>query len=278
MDTTGDYLRFASGLVVALILAIGPRPARAGDSLPKFTLEQQEEFLRTARIVTTHGVNKGVTNTVRVTMTDGRITHDASVQRIDEHKSVFEKSTGGSELNFRDSYKFNIAGWRLARLLGLDDMVPPSIERKFQGQTAAFTWWIDDVLMDEVARTSKKIEPPDQDHWNSEMYVVRVFDQLIFNTDRNLTNLIIDKQWRIWMIDHTRAFRIQRTVPDPRNLVKCDKTLLAKMKSLDAPGLERELAPYANKEEVRGLLARRDFIVNFFERKGDGTLYDRPPR
>ena len=278
MDTTGDYSRFASGLVVALSLAIGPCPARAGDSLPKFTLEQQEEFLRTARIVTTHGVNKGVTNTLRVTMTDGRITHDASVQRIDEHKSVFEKSTGGSELNFRDTYKFNIAGWRLARLLGLDDMVPPSIERKFQGQTAAFTWWIDDVLMDEVARTSKKIEPPDQDHWNSEMYVVRVFDQLIFNTDRNLTNLIIDKQWRIWMIDHTRAFRIQRTVPDSKNLVKCDKTLLAKMKSLDAPGLERELAPYANKEEVRGLLARRDFIVNFFERKGDGALYDRPPR
>ena len=278
MDTTGDYRRFASGLVVALILAIGPGPARAGDSLPKFTLEQQEEFLRTARIVTTHGVNKGVTNTVRVTMTDGRITHDASVQRIDEHKSVFEKSTGGSELNFRDTYKFNIAGWRLARLLGLDDMVPPSIERKFQGQTAAFTWWIDDVLMDEVARASKKIEPPDQDHWNSEMYVVRVFDQLIFNTDRNLTNLIIDKQWRIWMIDHTRAFRIQRTVPDAKNLVRCDKTLLAKMKSLDAPGLERELAPYANKEEVRGLLARRDFIVNFFEKKGSSALYDRPPR
>lgn len=276
ISKTGWALGF--GLLAACILESGPMRLRAEVTDAKLTIEEQEEFLRTARIVTTHGVSKGVTNTLRVTMSDGRITHDASVQRIDEKKTVFEKSTGGSELNFRDSYKFNIAGWRLARLLGLEDMVPPSVERKFQGQSAAFTWWIDDVLMDEVARTSKKITPPDQDHWNKEMYVVRVFDQLIFNTDRNLTNLIIDKQWRIWMIDHTRAFRIQRTVPDSKNLVKCDKTLLAKMKSLDAPGLERELAPYANKEEVRGLLARRDFIVNFFERKGDGALYDRPPR
>ena len=279
MDTLVDFRRFAAGaLFAALILANGPRPAQAGDSLPKFTLEQQEEFLRTARIVTTHGVNKGVTNTVRVTMSDGRLTHDASVQRIDEHKNVFEKATGGSELNFKDTYKFNLAGWRLARMLGLEDMVPPSVERKFQGQSAAFTWWVDDVLMDEVGRTSKKIEPPDQDHWNSEMYVVRVFDQLIFNTDRNLTNLLIDKQWRIWMIDHTRAFRTQRTLQDPRNLVKCDRTLLAKMKTLDESTLERELAPYANREEVRGLLARRDFIVHFFETKGSAALYDRPPR
>ena len=268
----------AGGLVVAISLVSAPIILRADVGDTKLTLEQQEEFLRTARIVTTHGVSKGVTNTVRVTMTDGRITHDASVQRIDEHKTTFEKSTGGSELNFKDSYKFNIAGWRLARLLGLGDMIPPSVERKFQGQSAAFTWWIDDVLMDEVGRTSKKIQPPDQDRWNSEMYLVRVFDQLIFNTDRNMTNLLIDKQWRIWMIDHTRAFRTQRTLLDARNLVKCDRNLLAKMKDLDAQTVERELAPYANNEEIRGLLARRDRIVQFFETKGSGALYDRPQR
>jgi hypothetical protein len=267
-----------AGMAVAISLAAVPVHLGADVGDTRLTLEQQEEFLRTARIVTTHGVSKGVTNTVRVTMTDGRITHDASVQRIDEHRTTFEKSTGGSELNFKDSYKFNVAGWRLARLLGLGDMVPPSVERKFQGQSAAFTWWIDDVLMDEVGRTSKKMQPPDQDRWNSEMYLVRVFDQLIFNTDRNMTNLLIDKQWRIWMIDHTRAFRTQRTLLDARNLVKCDRTLLAKMKDLDAPTLERELAPYANNEEVRGLLARRDRIVQFFESKGSGALYDRPQR
>ena len=157
-------------------------------------------------------------------------------------------------------------------------MIPPSVERKFQGQSAAYTWWVDDVLMDEIARTKNKTEPPDQDHWNSEMYVVRVFDQLISNTDRNLTNLLIDKQWRIWMIDHTRAFRTPRTLLEPKNLARCDRSLLAKMKALDASTLDKELDPYANRDEVRGLLARRDIIVKFFEDKGDSALYDRPPR
>ena len=261
-----------------LLLTIGAVNARADVAAAKPSAEQQEEFLRTARIVQTHGVNKGVTGTVRVTMTDGKITHDASVQRIDEHKSVFEKAGGGSELNFKDTYKFNIGAWKLSHLLGLEDMIPPSVERKFQGQSAAFTWWIDDVLMDEIGRTKNKIEPPDQDHWNSEMYVVRVFDQLISNTDRNLTNLIIDKQWRIWMIDHTRAFRTGRTLLEPKNLARCDRNLLVRMKALDASTLEKELAPYVNKDEVKGLLARRDIIVSFFESKGDSMLYDRPPR
>ena len=40
------------------------------------------------------------------------------------------------------------------------------------------------------------------------MWHVRMFDQLIYNVDRNLGNLVIDKNWTIWMIDHSRAFRL----------------------------------------------------------------------
>jgi hypothetical protein len=87
-------------------------------------------------------------------------------------------------------------------------MIPVSVERKVGGKTSAITWWVDDVMMDEMKRTNKKIDPPDRDIWNKQMYVVRVFDQLIYNTDRNLGNLLIDKNWRLWMIDHTRAFRL----------------------------------------------------------------------
>ena len=40
------------------------------------------------------------------------------------------------------------------------------------------------------------------------MSLVRVFDQLIGNIDRNVGNLLITSDWRIWAIDHTRAFRL----------------------------------------------------------------------
>jgi hypothetical protein len=272
------YRSLAGGTLLFAFVSFGAAALCADDNGASLTLDQKEEFLRKAKIGKVQGAKKGVTNTSRATLSDGTVTHDASIQKINESKPVYQASDGSSEVNFKDSYRYNIAAWKLARVLGIDDMLAPSVERKYNGDSAAFTWWIDDVIMDEVQRKAKKMQAPDPDHWNSEMYVVRVFDQLIYNTDRNLTNLLIDKDWRIWMIDHTRAFRLQHTLKDVRDLVQCDRKLLAKLKELDEPTLQKQLMPYANKEEIKGLLARRDLIVKFFAEKGDSVLYDRPPR
>jgi len=276
MLKAASYRRLAVlGCAPALLQIWGTFPARAQGAL---TIEQKEEFLRTARVLSEKSSKKGITDTRRVTLSDGKITHDASVQRIDEHKDTFQGADGTTEVNFKDTYKFNIAAWKLARLLGIDDMMPPYIERKYQGQAASFSWWVEDVMMDEEDRTFKKMSAPNTDAWNQEMYVVRVFDQLIYNTDRNLTNVLIDKQWRIWMIDHSRAFRIRRDLRNPKNLVQCDRKLLARMKALDEATLRRQLSPYLSQFEIKSLLARRDLIVQFFESKGESALYDRPPR
>jgi hypothetical protein len=261
-----------------VVLAAGQVALRAAEGGQGLTYEQKEEFLRTAHIESVKTSKKGITDTVVVTLSDGKTTHDASVQRIDEYKATFQGSSGASETNFKDTYKFNIAGWKLAKLLGVDDMVPPSVERKYEGTSASFTWWIEGVMMDEQERLKKKTSPPDLERWNHEVYVVRVFDQLIYNTDRNMTNMLIDKDWRLWMIDHSRAFRMQHNLQMAKNLVQCDRKLLEKMKTLDQATLEKELRPYVTKEEIKGLLARRDIIVKTFEAKGADALYDRPPR
>jgi hypothetical protein len=64
--------------------------------------------------------------------------------------------------------------------------------------------------MDEVDRVQKKITAPDTDKWNEQMYRVRVFDELIYDTDPNLTNVLIGEDWTIWRIDFGRAFRTSR--------------------------------------------------------------------
>src|SRR5580698_1515283 len=118
---------FGEALMKAMlfaVLALVPVQLFAADAL---TYDQQEAFLKTAKITAAKGSKKGVTGTVRVTMTDGKITHDASVQRIDEYQAVFQAADGKTEMNFKDTYKFNIAGWRLAKMLGIEDMVPPSV-------------------------------------------------------------------------------------------------------------------------------------------------------
>ena len=57
-----------------------------------------------------------------------------------------------------------------------------------------------------------------------------------------------------------------------------DRDMLAKMKLLDEPMLTKEFGRNVSKDEIRGLLARRDLIVKFFEAKGESALFDRPPR
>ncbi|MBZ5579325.1 MAG: hypothetical protein LAP40_22415 [Acidobacteriia bacterium] len=261
----------------AAVLAWGTLPLHAADA-PCLSADQKEVFLRTAKIVADKPAKKGVTQTRRVTLTDGVYTHDANVQRIDEHRSVFQMDDGSTEINFVDTWKFNVAAWKLARLFGIDDMMPPYVERKYQGTAASFSWYVDNDRMDEQERINQGLKAPDPDAWNQEMYVMRVFDQLIFNTDRNLGNLRIDQQWHIWMIDHSRSFRTRRGLRAPKNLVMCDRNLLAKMRALDRATLEKELMPYVSREEIKGLLARRDLIVKFFEDKGESAAYTRPAR
>jgi hypothetical protein len=243
---------------------------------PPLNRAQKEEFLRNAKVVRTSGAKLGITGTTRATLSDGRITHDASVQTIDESKNQHQTAMG-MELNFRDTYRFNIAAYKLDRLLGLN-MIPVVVERSYRGQKGSYCWWVDDTLMVELERFEKKVSPPNPDLWNKQMYVVRVFDQLIYNTDRNLGNLVIDKEWRIWMIDHSRAFRMRTDLKEPKNLVQCDRDLLAKMKDLNQEVLTKEIGEYLNQNEIRGLLARRDKIVQLFEKKGPSALYDRPSR
>lgn len=267
---------------LALCLAgLGTPPpkllAQGTDSQVRLSREEMEEFLRTARIVRTKAIPKGITAPQLATLTDGNLTHDAQIQFHDEYRSQFQ-TLQGTELNFKDTYKFNIAAYRLDKTMDLR-MIPVSVERKVQGKPAAMTWWIDDVLMDETERLKKKVEPPDQDQWNRQMYTVRVFDQLIFNTDRNLGNLMITKDWRIWMVDHTRAFRLLPTLRTPGNLVKADRKFLGALRKLTLETLLPELQPYMTKQEVEALLARRDLIVQFFDKaiaeKGEqAVLYD----
>lgn len=262
-----------------LSAAAGPVVRQASaDSTAGTSCADMEDFLKTAKIGPRRELSVGVTIPSRATLTDGTRQHDASIQVADVDKTRFE-TLRGTELNFRDSWKFNVAGYELAKILSLN-MVPPYVERNVSGQPASLSWWVNDATM-ERERYRRKIEPPDPESWNREMYTVRVFHQLIYDTDPNLTNLLIAKDWRIWMIDFTRAFRVMTQLQNARNLVKCDRTLLGNLRRLTPDLLQEKLGRWLTKAEIKGLIARRDLIVRFFDgeiaRKGEAAvLYDLP--
>jgi hypothetical protein len=248
-------------------------PAAHPAAAPTLSDAEIEAFLLKAEVVKTKSTAKGITGSRQATLSDGKLTHDAHIQDIDESKREFQ-SMKGTEFNFRDSWTFNIAGYKLDRLLGLN-MVPVSVSRRYRSKPSAFTWWVDDVMMDEGDRLKKKIAPPDSVSWNHQMQLVRLFDQLIYNVDRNMGNLLITNDWRVWAIDHTRAFRNHDELKSPNSVTRCDRQVFQRLKDLDMEALKRELGDYLDSWQLRAILARRDAIVKRLESLGPNALFDR---
>jgi len=251
-------------IIAVVVCMICSHVVRAADETT-LTKDQIKTFLLKAKVVGSKQTSKGITSPWRLTLSDGTITHDASFQAIDEHKTEMTLADGRRELLFVDSYKYNIAAYRLAALIGLDDMLPVYVERRWQGQTGSLSWWLP-VQIDEAERIKRKISPPDSDDWNKQMYKVRVLDELVYDTDPNLTNVLISPDWKIYRIDFTRAFRLAKTLRNPKDLVRCDRTLFEKLKALDKSELARRTTGYLTKDEVGAVMARRDKIVASFQK------------
>ena len=251
-------------LILVIVICLSCRPFSVAADESALTKEQTKQFLLAAKVIASRPASKGVTGTWRLTLSDGTLTHDADFQPIDEHKSEM-KLASGTELNFVDSYKYNIAAYALAELLGIDDMVPVYVERKWKGSSGSMSWWVPSK-MDEAARHKQKLTPPDPDAWNNQMYKVRVFDQLISDSDANLTNVLIGENWKIWRIDFSRAFRLNKEPKDPKDLERCDRQLFEKLKALDANTVSDKTKPYLTKEEMKSVMARRDKIVAQFQK------------
>jgi hypothetical protein len=260
-----------------LLLLVAPPAAQERGAVPSpvITRADTEAFLLKAKVVDEGDTTTG-NKLWRVTQDDGKIKHDPPIETSTLH-----------DASQRD-YRFNVAAYELDKALELN-FVAPSVERAMKGQPAAFTWWVDDVLMNEQGRRGKKIEPPDPDSWKKQMQDVRVFDELIANAYRNVSpefylagiwdNLLITKEWRIWLVDHTRAFGAGRKLENPETLTQCDRALLSKLRQLTKDVTKRRLGKYLTPAQLDALEVRRGLLVKHFAeqiaQKGEAAvLYD----
>lgn len=255
---------FPLGFIGVLLLLISVRPSGEQQST-LLAKEDVRRFLLSGEIIKGEEIGKGLTRPWRLTLTNGNLTHDASFQDIDIRVLEAGFAGGGRELNFCDSYHYNIAAYELACLLGLDDMVPVTVEREWRGKKGSLTWWVD-VKLDDEERVKKGLMPPDTLAWNRQMHKVRVFSQLVYDTDRHLQNILISEDWRIWMIDFTRAFRTIRKLQDAKELLKCELTLLDRLRGLVRDDVARALGDHLTKWETDALMSRRDLIVAHFNK------------
>ena len=250
-------------VVASLSFAASALAGQGKATVPSLTPAEMETFLLKARITDKRDAGAGVTGSLRVTLSDGKVTHDAHVQSVDISKPVFEAGQH-TELNFKDTYRFNIAAYRLARLLEINT-VPMSVERSVNGKSAAVTWWVDDVQMDEKGRLAKQTMGPNPLRTSNQIQLMHIWDELIQNRDRNMGNILWTNDWTMWLIDHTRAFRLSKDLLKPQDLTRCDRGLLTRLKALTEESIDKAVGDSLLKGEREAVLERRDRIVKIIE-------------
>jgi hypothetical protein len=272
-------MRLTLAIAGALFFAPSHSVAQTAVSL---TPDQQRIFLAEAKVIESRPAGKGITGSLRLTLSDGVVTHDAGFQSIDDRMSPTERAQGkrrAGEANFVDSYKYNIAAYEIARLLGVDDMMPVTVERRWRNQTGSLSWWVDDVLMDEADREKSKAIPPSALGYARQHQRMAIFAELVRDMDRNKGNVLYTKDWRVIMIDFSRAFRLDHALRNPDSIQHCDRALYKKLEGLTESDVRRVASKYLTTQEIEALIARGLLIVSRIgqlirERGESGVLYD----
>ena len=175
----------------------------------------------------------------------------------------------GMRDGYFESYKSEVAAYELDKLLALN-MVPPVVERRLNSELGAAIMWIDGV------RSWESVQPlPKPATWGFQLARMKMFDDLISNSDRNKGNLLVDGDWHIYLIDHSRAF-----VPDvklPQELQNIDRKLWDRMLALDRAGLEAAMGKWLDTRQIDSLLRRRDAMKKkvdaLVKQRGDTVFF-----
>ena len=219
-----------------------------------------EDFLTKARIVSTRPIGEGVTRPLLVTLELDGVTHKAVFKSIDERKAgVTTLADGSSEIDFQDSWQTEIAGYIFDRMLGLE-MVPATVRRRVDGKVGSVQWFVDGMIP-ESERLEKKLSPPNLDDWAEQTYKVRLFDELISNADRHLKNIQVTQDFQIRLIDHSRTFRVNRSLKNPNALQRFSRSLLERIGRLEKKEMQKQLGEYLTGGQIDRVLQRRDAIL-----------------
>jgi hypothetical protein len=202
--------------------------------------QEIEEYLRTAECVsmTTFGANRAA----RCNLPSG-----GPVARM-SWKPFPPRVYRG----FRESYKAEIAAYEMDKLLKLD-MVPPTVERRLEGNSGAAQVWVENIVsLKEGAAPEEAV----REKWETQLVRMTMFDDLIGYRDRNLGNTLHDASWQLILIDHSRAFPANADLS--RKVTKVDRGLWDAISRLTRAQLDTVLKRWLDEPEIAAIVERRE--------------------
>jgi hypothetical protein len=241
------------------------------------------EVLRTARVIGREKVDRGVAGVEMFLLEHEGLHLHAAFRSVDvtARKSA-PSGIGRSTKKYRDAAIFESAAYELSELLDIG-RVPPVVERNIDGQDGTLQIWMEGIRPEVELIQGDLLHPPDVLRWWQQKQIMYVFDNLIANSDRNQGNLLIDRSWNIWFIDHTRAFKRSSKLIHLDKLTSCDRRLWSSLREIDDETIQQRLEPYLESKEITKLLVRRRTLVRriqgMIDKHGEeAVLFDlRPP-
>lgn len=247
-----------------------------GRPLPFECGAEVESFLRDARVVSSKRLGRGPTDPLKVVLELDGVRAHAAFRRVEREFRNERLDDGRTYLFLRDSHRHEVAAYELSQLLGLDT-IPPVIARSIDGEQGSLQIWLEET-MSEKKRLAKGLRPPDALAYGRQLWRMQIFDSLVNNIDRNLGNILVDQDWKIWYIDHTRAFARYRSPRDPEPGIGLDPLFWERLRTVEDSALRAAIAPHVESFAVDSLVERRRFVVNLFEERLSAIARSRPTR
>ena len=243
-------------------------PARA-----QFTAEEiaqrpfWEEFLKTAEIVRSEQIPEGVTKPNKLYLRKGDV----------QSKAAW-KNPSGIQGGFLEGWQYEIAAYRLDKLIGLN-MVPPAVEREFNGKPGALILWVtSEHSLLQIMEEKIPIPESALEHTENMKNLVRAWDCLVANDDRTQQNILYTKDWRVIAFDHSRSFRSTKEYTD--NLVngrnglkkKADgkpflfrrlpRSFVENLRKVDCRNIKQAVGSYLTDKEIDAVCKRKALLLS----------------
>ena len=235
------------------------------------------EFLATAEVVSSRELPGGTNRTLQVLLEKDGVRAHAAFRTVDRR---IERAVVGDRvvIRFEDNHRFEVAAYELSRLLGMSE-IPPTVLRRIDGEDGSLQLWIEGATteLDRRHRGEPEVTGP----YFRRQQVMRLFDRLIDNFDRNLGNLLIDGAGHLWLIDHTRSFRLTAEVEAIGTVTQCERRFYDRLEALDLETLREHLDPYLDRPQIRFLWRRRAKVLEhcdaLAEQFGEAAFFGLPP-
>jgi len=261
-------MKHMSRVVVGILWVITSSAALFGQFTSNETAGRDalEEFLRTAEITGFKEIGEGVTKPYKLYLKQG-----------DREAAACWKNPSGMQLGFYEGWRFEIAAYRLDKLIGLN-MVPPAVAREFQDQNGALILWAENKYsLEKIVDDNIRIPESATEHTEKMKWLTRAWDSLIANEDRTQQNVLYTEDWRMILIDHSRSFRATKEhtkrlmfgrrglqtskMGAPFLFKRLPRSFVDRLRGLSYETIRAAVGEYLTDEEIRAVLARRELLL-----------------